>query len=102
MVATKVRWTNHESNSTINSLIEEGGKEIQEQEEKIFYQLQWQLRKLRKKSLTYDLELIIEVPDLQNDTNTIVWNSWSGNYHDHRSKKAPTGIEKGDPRNAKG
>ena len=31
----KVRQTNHESEGTTNSLIEEGGKEINEQEEKL-------------------------------------------------------------------
>ena len=54
--------------------IKEGGKEINEREEKLSY-LQWWLKKPRKRSPIYDLKLTNEIPDQQDDTNTIVWDS---------------------------
>ena len=97
----KVRWTNHESDSTNNSLSEEGDKEINETRREVVISA-LMIEETQKESPTYDLELTIEVHDLQNDTNTIVWNSQSGKNYDHKSKKALTCIEKGDPCNDKG
>ena len=66
----KVRITNHEFESTINSLIEEGVREVNDQEEK-YSKLQRRLKKLRKTSLTHDPELTVEVPTVQDDNNII-------------------------------
>ena len=60
------------------------------------------MKKFRKRSPTYDLELTIEVPDLQDEYEDYRIELVAINYYDHKSKETPTRMEKGDRGNAKG